>query len=108
MPLASPADAARGADIVLAMLADDEASRSVWLGDGGALAAMRPQTIAIESSTLTVDWIRELAAAAEARGMDFSMHRSPAARCRPKPVPSHSSSAGPSNCWNARAPPCRR
>ena len=68
---ATPADAAAGADVVLAMLANDEASRNVWLGGQGALAAMRPKTIAIESSTLTVDWIRELAAAAEARHIGF-------------------------------------
>lgn len=68
---ATPADAARGVDLVHAMLADDDASRSVWLGENGALAAMRPGTIAIESGTLTVDWMRELAVAANARGVGF-------------------------------------
>ena len=67
----SPAAAAIGADVVLAMLANDEASRSVWLGEQGALAAMRPDTIAMESSTLTVEWVRELAAAAQARRIGF-------------------------------------
>src|SRR5688500_10737963 len=67
----TPADAVRAADLVFAMLADDEASRAVWLGAGGALAAMRDGAIAIESSTLTIDWIRELAAAAQARGVGF-------------------------------------
>jgi 3-hydroxyisobutyrate dehydrogenase len=67
----SPADAARGADVVLAMLSNDEASRAVWLGPNGALAALSPSAIAIESSTLTVDWVRELAAAAAARGVGF-------------------------------------
>ncbi len=83
----TPADAARGADAVIAMLADDEASRSVWLGqrgalesrdrgapesnDGGALAAMNSGTLAIDSSTLTVEWMRELGAAARARGIGF-------------------------------------
>lgn len=68
---AGPADAARGADLVFAMLADDDASRSVWLAPGGALASMRADAIAIESSTLTIDWVRELAAAAHARGVGF-------------------------------------
>ncbi|HWN46708.1 MAG TPA: NAD(P)-dependent oxidoreductase, partial [Steroidobacteraceae bacterium] len=68
---ASPADAARGADLVFAMLADDDASRGVWLGAEGALAAMRRDTIAIESSTLTIEWVRELAAAASSRGIGF-------------------------------------
>jgi 3-hydroxyisobutyrate dehydrogenase len=67
----TPAEAARNADLVLAMLSNDEASRAVWLDAGGALAAMRVDTIAIESSTLTVDWIRELATAAQARGVGF-------------------------------------
>jgi 3-hydroxyisobutyrate dehydrogenase len=67
----SPAQAVAGADIVIAMLANDDASRNVWLGDQGALAAMRPDAVAIESSTLTVEWIRELAAAANQRGIAF-------------------------------------
>ena len=67
----TPAEAASGADLVIAMLADDDASRSVWSGPGGALAAMRRDAIAIESSTLTIEWVRELAAAAQARGVGF-------------------------------------
>jgi 3-hydroxyisobutyrate dehydrogenase len=68
---ATPALAAAGADVALSMLANDEASRAVWLGGDGALAAMRKDAIAIESSTLTVEWIRELATAAQARGIAF-------------------------------------
>jgi 3-hydroxyisobutyrate dehydrogenase len=68
---ATPAMAVAGADLVLAMLANDEASRAVWLGKEAALAAMRTDAVAIESSTLTVNWIRELAAAAQARGIAF-------------------------------------
>jgi 3-hydroxyisobutyrate dehydrogenase len=68
---ATPAMAAAGADIVLAMLANDDASRAVWLAENGALAAMRKDAVAIESSTLTVDWVRELAAAAKDRGIAF-------------------------------------
>jgi len=67
----TPAEAAGGADLVIAMLADDDASRSVWLGEGGALGAMRRDAIAVESSTLTIDWVRELAAAAQSRGVGF-------------------------------------
>ena len=37
----SPARAAADADLVIAMLADDDASRTVWLGAEGALASMR-------------------------------------------------------------------
>ncbi len=62
---ASPREAAANADIILSMLADDEASRTLWLGDNGALAGARPNSLLIESSTVTPTWIRELAAAAQ-------------------------------------------
>jgi 3-hydroxyisobutyrate dehydrogenase len=68
---ATPADASRGAEAVIAMLADDEASRSVWSGEAGALAAMDRGALAIDSSTLTVEWMRELSALAGARGVSF-------------------------------------
>jgi 3-hydroxyisobutyrate dehydrogenase len=68
---ATPAEGARGAEVVIAMLADDEASRAVWLGDSGALAAMDRGAIAVDSSTLTVECMRELGAVAAARGVDF-------------------------------------
>jgi 3-hydroxyisobutyrate dehydrogenase len=68
---ATPADAARGADAVIAMLADDAASRSVWLGESGALGAMERGAIAIDSGTLTVTWMRELAGLAASRGLSF-------------------------------------
>jgi 3-hydroxyisobutyrate dehydrogenase len=64
----TPADAARGATIVLSMLSDDIASRSVWLGENGALAALEPGSLLIESSTVSPVWVRELGAAAQARG----------------------------------------
>lgn len=68
---ATPADGAGGADAVIAMLADDDASRSVWLGESGALPAMERGALAIDSSTLTVGWMRELGAQAAARAVSF-------------------------------------
>lgn len=65
----SPAEAAGSADVVLAMLADDDASRQAWLGKEGALAAMKPGSIAVESSTLSPTWIAELAEAARKCGV---------------------------------------
>jgi 3-hydroxyisobutyrate dehydrogenase len=65
----SPAHAARDAAIVLAMLADDAASRAAWLGEDGALAAMSSGSIAVECSTLSPDSIRELHTAATHRGL---------------------------------------
>jgi 3-hydroxyisobutyrate dehydrogenase len=67
----SPADAAQGADVLIAMLSDDVASREVWLGHHGALAAAAAGSICIECSTLTVPWVRELAADCASRELAF-------------------------------------
>lgn len=68
---ASPREAAQHADIVICMVADDQASRAAWMGENGALAGARPGTILIDSSTLSVGWVRELAAAAAAARCPF-------------------------------------
>ncbi len=68
---ATPAEAVAGADLALAMLADDEASRSVWLGPHGALGALARGAIVVECGTLTPGWVGELAAAAAKRGLGF-------------------------------------
>lgn len=58
---ATPRQAAADAEFVIAMVRDNDVSRQVWLdADTGALQGMSAGTIAIESSTLTPDWIREL------------------------------------------------
>ncbi|WP_294268992.1 NAD(P)-dependent oxidoreductase [uncultured Sphingomonas sp.] len=67
----TPADAAAQADLVIAMVADDDASRQVWLGENGAFAAMRPGTIAVECSTLTHGWIGKLFDEAAAHGISL-------------------------------------
>ena len=60
----SPDDAATDADAVVTMVADDEASRSVWLGKNGAAATMKAGALAIECSTISyahaLDLSREL------------------------------------------------
>ena len=68
---ATPCDAAQDADFIFAMVSDDDASRSVWLGADGALAGAKSGAIAVESSTLTPDWVRELGRQAEAKGCGF-------------------------------------
>ncbi len=69
---ATPRGAAEGADAVFSMVSDDPASRAVWLGPDGALAAKTsPGAFAVECSTLTRDWMIELAGAAKAKGMRF-------------------------------------
>jgi 3-hydroxyisobutyrate dehydrogenase len=68
----TPRQAVANADIVIAMLRDDEASHSVWLDpQTGAVAGLKPGALAIESSTLTVNWIDKLAAAIRADGHAF-------------------------------------
>jgi 3-hydroxyisobutyrate dehydrogenase len=67
----TPADAVKGASVVISMLADDAASREAWLGKDGALAAVEKGTILVESSTVSPAWIEELAAAARERGAEL-------------------------------------
>jgi 3-hydroxyisobutyrate dehydrogenase len=58
---ASAREAAQGNDFVVAMVRDDDISRKVWLDTtSGALAGMKPEAVAIECSTITPAWAREL------------------------------------------------
>ncbi|WP_414562253.1 MULTISPECIES: NAD(P)-dependent oxidoreductase [unclassified Anabaena] len=69
---ATPREAAESADIVISMVTDDDASRAIWLDqEKGAVMGLGKDAIAIESSTLTVDWTKELAANIESRGIAF-------------------------------------
>lgn len=66
---ATPEEAARGAQIVIAMVRDDEASRQVWLHPAsGALRGAAPGALLLESSTLTPAWIVEWAGRVRAAG----------------------------------------
>jgi len=68
----TPREAAEGAEAVFSMVGDDAASRAVWLGPDGALAARHaPGAFAIECSTLSYDWVPELARAAKAKGLRY-------------------------------------
>lgn len=69
---ATPGEAVAEASIVFAMLRDDAASQAVWIEEKrGALAAMRKGALAVECSTLSLPWTRELAAMATNYGIDF-------------------------------------
>ena len=65
----SPALAAQHADVVISMVGDDVASQTMWLGLDGAFATMPTHAIAVECSTLSLDWIREWHAEAQQRGL---------------------------------------
>lgn len=67
----SPREAAATVRVVISMVADDAASRVVWLGENGALAGAASGTLLIESSTLTTGWVRELGAAASRQKCEF-------------------------------------
>jgi len=67
----SPRKAAGGADVVIAMVADDGASRQVWTGPDGALQSVCPGSLLIDCSTITAGWARELAGLAQSRGCLF-------------------------------------
>jgi 3-hydroxyisobutyrate dehydrogenase len=63
--------AADGANVIISMVADDNASRAIWLGPDGALAGAAAGAICVESSTVSVGWVRELADAVAQRGCEF-------------------------------------
>lgn len=67
----TPREAVARADIIIGMVADDSASRSVWLGEEGALSGTIAGAVLIESSTLSLPWVKELAAAATTRGCEL-------------------------------------
>src|SRR6266536_2185646 len=67
----SPREAAARAEIVISMVADDIASRTVWLGEAGALAGAHAGSLLLETSTLSVEWVKELAAMATQKKCEF-------------------------------------
>ena len=67
----TPNEASARAEVVIAMVADDAASRGIWLGPEGALAGAAPGTLLLDSSTISVAWVKELAAAAAEKGCEF-------------------------------------
>ena len=67
----TPAEAARTAQFVVSMVADDLATRQVMLGADGVLAGAAPGTIVLDSSTNTPAMAREVAQAAAARGCAY-------------------------------------
>jgi 3-hydroxyisobutyrate dehydrogenase-like beta-hydroxyacid dehydrogenase len=68
---ASPADAAEGADAIVTMVADDEASNTVWLGDDGAAQTAKPGAVAIECSTVSYQQSLHLGSELRKRGLTF-------------------------------------
>ncbi len=71
----SPKEAAAGADVLLTMVSDPAALESVLWGadgkDGGALLALKSGSIYIDSSTVSPNLARKIAAACSERGVRF-------------------------------------
>jgi len=64
-----PASAADGADVIVTMVADEDAVRALWTGERGALAAAPQGCLAIEMSTIGPDAARRLADLAAAHAV---------------------------------------
>jgi len=68
----SPRAAAEQSEVVISLVTDNQVSRQVWLAaETGAILGLNPDKIAIEMSTLSVDWIQELATATAQSGAGF-------------------------------------
>ena len=67
----SPAEAAEGAEAVVTMVADDAASRAVWLGKDGAAGKMKSGSLAIECSTVSHQHALDMARELRGRGLVY-------------------------------------
>ncbi len=70
-PAATPAEAARGQDIVFACVGDDPDVREIALGADGAFAAMASGAIFVDHTTASASLARELDAVAGKAGLHF-------------------------------------
>ncbi len=68
---ATPAEAARGAEFVMACVGNDDDLRSVVLGDQGAFAGMGQGTVFVDHTTASAEVARELHALGKDKGIGF-------------------------------------
>jgi len=68
---ATPADAAEGAELVLACVGNDADVRSVTTGPGGAFETLAPGAVFVDHTTASAEVARELAGRAAERGAGF-------------------------------------
>ncbi len=64
----TPAEAVAMADVALTSLADDNAVRSVYLGEHGVVAGLRPGVVMMEMSTIDPEVVVEIGSAVDATG----------------------------------------
>ena len=68
---ATPAEAAAGADMVMACVGNDDDLRAVCLGESGAFAGMKAGALFVDHTTVSAAVTRELYAAAKEVGVSF-------------------------------------
>ena len=68
---ATPAEAAKGADFVMACVGNDDDLRSVCLGETGAFGAMPEGAVFVDHTTVSAKVTRELFSAAAEAGLSF-------------------------------------
>jgi 3-hydroxyisobutyrate dehydrogenase-like beta-hydroxyacid dehydrogenase len=81
----SPADAADGAEAVVTMVADDDASHAVWLGKDGAAAAMKAAASRSNVRPSRINTRSSWRATCAAEASPISIAPSPACRRRRRP-----------------------
>jgi 3-hydroxyisobutyrate dehydrogenase-like beta-hydroxyacid dehydrogenase len=64
----SAAEAAAAADVVITMLADDDAVRAAFIGADGVAAGIRPGSVAVDMSTVLPETIRTVAPGVRSAG----------------------------------------
>jgi 3-hydroxyisobutyrate dehydrogenase-like beta-hydroxyacid dehydrogenase len=70
-PVSTITDAVKDAELIFEVTADDESSRSVWLGDDGILNSCTTSQTLITCATLSIIWIDELSYTCGQRGLRF-------------------------------------
>jgi 3-hydroxyisobutyrate dehydrogenase len=68
---ASPADAVKGAGILITMLADGPATEQAWSGPDGLLLAASPGLIWVQMATVGLEWTEHFANTAARYGVSF-------------------------------------
>lgn len=67
----SAKEAAKDADLVIAVVSDDPDVREVTIGEKGAFRTMKPGAVFVDHSTASAELARQLAAEADQRGLHF-------------------------------------
>ncbi|OKP97423.1 NAD(P)-dependent oxidoreductase [Paenibacillus sp. P46E] len=68
---ATSQEAAKGKDIIITMISNDDSIREVFYGANGILDVIKPGATVVDSSTISPGLAREIAAAVEERGGKF-------------------------------------